>query len=586
MPRDTSSSSSSTGGVGHGRGRYAAVVEKGESAWKREWSSFISGVNLKRLRDGTSGVALKASADIERQIEVGGIQGMGSGVEVNDDGIPSGASASPANFSYLFSSAAERRAERDARDRAEKERRQAQKRELMAKKDPLSVLSKHQRAVHEAQQRGLQLDGMSRKERRDFLHLTVTEAQKKAEEQSREFKLHDLMDERLAWYQQGPHPIDLIAETLVRRKADKKAKQLGLKYNYLAPHPSWVAKRAQRRRECLLVGLGKRLVFSERMTGEDKEDDANASGCEVMVTDPLHNLTVSLREMGLLLGHQSPSAAAASGEAGALVEAAASSRSGDDTEEATGANKEVQHVGGGAVRGHRNRAAGSQKTVESAPSVGTSAGQSRSPPLPGKRNSSEADDESVEEAAAHVRLPNVGVLQDPSRIATSFVRRVVRDRTTALAIQQLNRTTNYLSSELVKGPSLRPEDAQLENSFRVRGLSTPQVAAAPAAAAAATSTNLMSSPKSKDAAAASKRSPVASPSDRKRAREITGGDNNGERRLRRRGGDGGADASATEAKPRKSKHTTSPSPKRGTTLATGSVPLTGRRTPQKHKKNT
>ncbi|KAG5505285.1 hypothetical protein JIQ42_07492 [Leishmania sp. Namibia] len=571
MPRNrVSSSSGGGGGSGSHRGRYAAVVEKGENAWKREWSSFMSGVNLKRLRDGTSGVALKASADIERQLEaqdgapasspVAGAHESEGDVKVNDDGIPLGAIASHPSFSYLFSSPAERRAEREARDRTEKERRQALKRELMAKRDPLSALSKHQRALHEAEQRGLQLDGMTRKERREFLHLTVTEAQRKAAEQSREFKLHDLMDEKLDWYQQGPHPIDLIAEKLVRRKAEKKAKQLGLKYNYLAPHPSWLAKRAQRRRESLLVGLGKRLVFSEKMTGENSGADAAVPASEVMVTDPLHHITVPLREMGLLLGQHSsapPSAVVAAdgdGDADAVVEAAAGSSTGDNVGEATDKDEEeAPLMSGEAGRGHGSDVAGTRKPSASASSSAASARRSGRP-LAEKHTSGEAGDGVVDSNATQARLPDAMVLQNPSRIATSVVRSVVRDRTTALAMQQLNRTTNFLSSRLVKGPGLRPEDALLENGLPVRGLSELPAAVAVAltspSKSSAAASKRPSSAKGPRGAAATLRCPSATGGDRKRVRAADGDNEDGEHRRR----DRVATAAVTVPRARKLKH--------------------------------
>ncbi|KAG5483477.1 hypothetical protein CUR178_07798 [Leishmania enriettii] len=552
MPHNRVSSSGGGGGSRSHRGRYAAVVEKGENAWKREWSSFMSGVNLKRLRDGTSGVALKASADIERQLEaqdgapasspVAGAHASEGDVKVNDDGIPLGAVASHPSFSYLFSSPAERRAEREALRRAERERRQALKRELMAKKDPLSALSKHQRALHEAKQRGLQLDGMTRKERREFLHLTVTEAQRKAAEQSREFKLHDLMDEKLDWYQQGPHPIDLIAEKLVRRKAEKKAKQLGLKYNYLAPHPSWLAKRAQRRRESLLVGLGKRLVFSERVTGENSGADAAVPASEVMVTDPLHHITVPLREMGLLLGQHSsapPSAVvAADGDADAVMEAAVGSSTCDDVGEATDADEEeAPLMSGEAGRAHGSDVAGTRKPSVSASSSAASARRSGRP-LAEKRTSGEAGDGVVDSNATQARLPDAMVLQNPSRIATSVVRSVVRSRTTALAMQQLNRTTNFLSSRLVKGPGLRPEDAPLENSLPARGRSALPAAVAvaltsPSKSSAAASKRPSSAKGARDAATAL-RCPSATSDDRKRVRAADGDNEDGEYRRRGR----------------------------------------------------
>lgn len=451
-----------------GRKRYAAVVEKGENAWKREWSSFMSGVNLKRLRDGTSGVSLKASADIERHLETSATSApaqspntdaAGGDIGVNSDGIPLNAGAASASFSYLFSSPAERRAERDARERAEQERRRIEKRERMAKADPLSVLSKHQRALHDAVQRGLQMVGMNRKARREFLHLTVSEAQRKAEAQSREFKLHDLMDEKLAWYQQGPYPVDLIAEKLVRRKAEKKAKQLGLKYNYLTPHASWLAKRAQRRRESVLVGLGKRLIFHD-------EDDQDEAGAEMTVTDPLRKQTVPLRDMGLLLQPTMPvtcnavsSSVAAEGEetaeetaeeaaAVAMVKSAMQAEKSDEEAEAEDEAKEEEEDEEEEKKG---KALSSQVAKAAQSEVDPLASGDGPAPSPHRRRSDVA-------AAPPARVPDTSVLQDPFRQANSFIRRIVRDRATAVAIQQLNRTTTYLSSGLVKGPSLLPED--------------------------------------------------------------------------------------------------------------------------------
>ncbi|KPI89702.1 hypothetical protein ABL78_1195 [Leptomonas seymouri] len=458
MPRSSSSGGGGSGsrktGDSSDRKRYAPVVEKGENAWKREWSSFMSGVNLKRLRDGTSGVSLKASADIG-QLEptaaaltatTASASAYGPSapnadtagdVGVNSDGIPLNAGAASASFAYLFSSPAERRAEREAREREEREQRLAKKRARMAQEDPLSVMSKHQRALHDAAQRGLQLDGMNRKARRDFLHLTVSEAQKKAAEQSRAFRLHDLMDAKLEWYQQGPHPVDLIAEKLVRRKAEKKAKQLGLKYNYLAPHASWLAKRAQRRREGLLVGLGKRLVFNEEV--DEAAAEKGGDTITMTVTDPLHQRTVPLRDMGLLLAPATIAPmAAADGETmeEAAADAAVESAMREDNDSDSADGRE------------RDRSSGPPATG-SAPAV--------TPAL----------------------LPDVGVLQDPSKLATSFVRSVVRDRATAVAIQQLNRTTTFLSPDLVKGPSLTPEDTTAAQGLPLQTLMGGKAPAAP-----------------------------------------------------------------------------------------------------------
>ncbi|EAN79360.1 uncharacterized protein TEOVI_000780300 [Trypanosoma equiperdum] len=224
--------------------RYAAKVEKGENAWRREWSGFMSGVSLKDLRKG-GGVSLPKSGDLGAMASAGSGEGC--------------------TYSYLFSSAADKKAERLAKKQEEAEKRKMRAQQSQCANDPLAHLSKHERTLEEAKQRGLKVDGMTRKEIRQFLNLTISKEQQEAEKrlQEEEFKPHKLMDEKLQWYQQGPHPIDIIAEKLVMRKAIKKGKQLGLRYNYLLPHPSWVARRERRRRETPLIGLGKRFIFDD-----------------------------------------------------------------------------------------------------------------------------------------------------------------------------------------------------------------------------------------------------------------------------------------------------------------------------------
>ncbi|CCD14196.1 unnamed protein product, partial [Trypanosoma congolense IL3000] len=185
-------------------GRYAAKVEKGENAWRREWSGFMSGVSMKDLRKG-GGVALPKTSDL-------GAVGLGS-----DSGC---------TFSYLFASAADRKAERLAKKREEEEKRRSRSLKAQHTDDPLAHLSKHERSVLEARKRGLNVEGMTRKEIRQFLNLSTSKEQRAAEEQQQEeeFKPHKLMDEKLQWYQQGPHPIDVVAEKLVQRKAAKKGR--------------------------------------------------------------------------------------------------------------------------------------------------------------------------------------------------------------------------------------------------------------------------------------------------------------------------------------------------------------------------
>ncbi|KAG8348435.1 hypothetical protein ERJ75_000997900 [Trypanosoma vivax] len=224
------------------RRRYSAKVEKGENAWRREWSGFMSGVSLRDLRKG-GGVALPRTGDLSTAANEG--------------------SGTPRPFSYLFVSAADKRAARLAKQQEERQKQNKRHTSEQQARDPLAHLSKHERALLEARERGLRVEGMTRKEVRQFLHLTVSKEQREAEQHRGDLRPHELMDAKLQWYQQGPHPIDLIAEKLVIRKALKKGKRLGLRYNYLLPHPSWIAKREWRRRERILVGLGRRFTFDD-----------------------------------------------------------------------------------------------------------------------------------------------------------------------------------------------------------------------------------------------------------------------------------------------------------------------------------
>jgi hypothetical protein len=256
--------SSSRGGhakqQGSGGGRYASTVEKGENQWQREWQGFISGV---KMTEGGAQVKLPTCMDHE--------QSEGS------------------TFSYLFGSSSMKKSSRESKVKKEKEeqKRKKQERELKRLKaaqergeavdvdwdDPFGERSKHQKTMLEAKKRGLQLEGMSRKQVREFLHLTVTKEQEAALAAQKELKPHELMDEKMQWYQQGPYPLDVISEKLVIKKAIKHAKQNGMRYNYLTVHPSWVASRARKRREVTkdhnLAAMGIKITFNDDGVVED-----------------------------------------------------------------------------------------------------------------------------------------------------------------------------------------------------------------------------------------------------------------------------------------------------------------------------
>lgn len=128
--------------------------------------------------------------------------------------------------------------------------------------------SKMEKAQAVAQDKGVALEGLNRKQRRAALQLTRTAAVEQVEQQRKKITPKDLMDPKLQWYQQGPYPLDEITEKLVNKKALKHAKtmpELKLeKYNYQLIHPSWLAARQRRRYEMLhAYAEGTRTVFAE-----------------------------------------------------------------------------------------------------------------------------------------------------------------------------------------------------------------------------------------------------------------------------------------------------------------------------------
>jgi len=217
--------------------RYEATVSKGANQWRREWAAFMT--NVRRTEGGSD-------TKLPKRLDILAHEGK------NDDGIGELEATQP--FSYLFaSSQGQRNAERKRRHE-----------EQAGRESNVAVSpSKMQQAVAQARRKGLQLETMkNRKERRAFLLLTRSKEAMAAEERG-PLKPQDLMDPKLQWYQQQPYPLDVIAEKLVCRKALKHAKQMGLKYNYLTVHPSWLASRKRRRTESNLVPCGSYLAFAE-----------------------------------------------------------------------------------------------------------------------------------------------------------------------------------------------------------------------------------------------------------------------------------------------------------------------------------
>ncbi|CCW61856.1 unnamed protein product [Phytomonas sp. EM1] len=391
------------------RKRYAAKVEKGENVWKTEWNSFISGLTLKRVRDGSIGIALRTADDLQQKTQESPASGSSpSSRPRQDKGASSWNESQEDNpdargftFSYLFNSPADRKI---ARETKQKQRAQAKGDRSGAENSHHT--SKHQQALLECKARGLNVEGMTRKEVRSFLNLTRTKEYEEAEQRAKEFKLHHLLDEKLAWYQQGPSPIDLISENLVTRKAEKKGKRLGLRYNYLLPHPSWVARRAQRRRESILVGLGRRFVFDED-TG--------------VAMDPLRNIPVDLTKVKLTFGNASMPIGG--------IDANAGMEGQSSVDEEAEAHPE-------------DTSSESNKTAEESISKKGKRKGTREAPIT----------ESAPDVSSHssIRLDD-DILVNPFVSRNSLTRAVVRSRSAAEAIQKANLTTNYISSKLLGG---------------------------------------------------------------------------------------------------------------------------------------
>ena len=207
--------------------RYEAV-EKGPSVWKKEWSAFMTNVPMEKEGKGTK---LSKSLDLAKAPR----QRITFDEEdevAHEDAFNQQQVSSP-SFSYLFASPAEKKAERDKRQRekeaVKKQRASANARSGAAEYDGDSR-SKMQREMDEAKMRGLNLEQFAnRKERREALRLTKSKAHVEAKEafvENATKGIHDRMIARLPWYQQGPFPLDELAEKLILKKAIKKHARL------------------------------------------------------------------------------------------------------------------------------------------------------------------------------------------------------------------------------------------------------------------------------------------------------------------------------------------------------------------------
>jgi hypothetical protein len=217
------------GGAGK---RYAAKVERGASVYKKEWSHFMSGVDRSELE----GVALKNDQDVS-------------------------AGAGRATFAYLFDSSSKKKEkEAAAPKRGDAKRGKYAVEEPKVAEGP----SRMEALTKTATRAGVELEGMNRKQRREAVRARMTDDEiAKADAPPPRPKPHELMDPKLAWYQQGPYPLDVVSEKLITKKAMKHQRQSGCKYNFELPHASWIAARARKRRDNNLESTGSRVVFAD-----------------------------------------------------------------------------------------------------------------------------------------------------------------------------------------------------------------------------------------------------------------------------------------------------------------------------------
>jgi flagellar biosynthesis GTPase FlhF len=288
MPSNSGKSSSG------GAKRYAGKEKRGASEYKKEWSRFMTQVGRKRTSTGLNPNNTLLPANQGNQQKSSSAGGELEKTTLKP-ALDLQETLQSSTFSYLFHSKtaalkqkqeelkrkqelnnnlrAKRRQRNEYEDDEEEDNNNEEAAAARAERERKSKMEK---AIQVAEEKGVNLEGLNRKQRRAALQLTRTEAVEQVEEQRKKITPKDLMDPKLQWYQQGPYPLDEITEKLVNKKAQKHIKtmpELKLdKYNWQMIHPSWLAARQRKRFENILHPLheGKRTVFAN---DDDQEDE-------------------------------------------------------------------------------------------------------------------------------------------------------------------------------------------------------------------------------------------------------------------------------------------------------------------------
>lgn len=281
MPKDSGKSSSASAS---GAKRYAGKEKRGASEYKREWSRFMTQVGRKRTSTGLNPNNTLLPANQGNQQK-----SSSAGGELEKTTLKPALDLQEilqsSTFSYLFHSktAALKQKQEELKQKQDMNNLRAKRRqrnqygvdenaeeddEEAAARAERERKSKMEKAIKVAEEKGVSLEGLNRKQRRTALQLTRTEAVEQVEEARKKITPKDLMDPKLQWYQQGPYPLDEITEKLVNKKAQKHIKampelRLG-KYNWQMIHPSWLAARQRKRYENILHPLheGRRTIFA------------------------------------------------------------------------------------------------------------------------------------------------------------------------------------------------------------------------------------------------------------------------------------------------------------------------------------
>ena len=244
-----------------GKHRYEATVEKGPTQVKKEWNNFISGVNVGK--EGMLGLSKRKDY----------------AAVTNSDSIDDAELAMQKNmstFSYLFSSnTAEKKQSKKATAEKIEMARKAREQKQRETEDAENAKKGQRKKVNDMNlseyiqslaDKGTPLPDdivmcKNRKEKREKMRELHEQAKEREIALDDNRKAKPDFDPKLAWYQQGG--LNEISFKKQLAKGRKRGRQLNLKYNFLIPHPSWVAAKARQKKYENLIHWGARICFHD-----------------------------------------------------------------------------------------------------------------------------------------------------------------------------------------------------------------------------------------------------------------------------------------------------------------------------------